>query len=168
VVHPEAARGDDEVGRVVEQGLDHGAQLGRVVLAVGVQGDHVPGAEVGGQLVADAEGGTVAQVDRQHAGEHPGLEGHTGRVVGPPVHHHQSRHLEVADQRGHGLQHVADVGFLLVGGDDRHHRPEAEVGVALLEVGPGVVQGELVEGGCPLSLPRLGQGDPAVPLGGRH
>ena len=39
---PEPPRGDDEVGLVVDQRLEHDRDLGRVVLAVGVEGDHVP------------------------------------------------------------------------------------------------------------------------------
>ncbi len=35
-----------------------------IVLPVGVEGDHVPGAVRRGQLVAQLEGGALAQVDR--------------------------------------------------------------------------------------------------------
>ena len=64
LVHAEPAGGDDEVGRVVEQRLEHGRHFARVVLAVGVEGDHVAGAVGGGQLVAQAQGGALAQVHR--------------------------------------------------------------------------------------------------------
>ena len=41
LVHAEAARGHHEVGFVVHERLQHLRQLGRIVLAVGVEGDHV-------------------------------------------------------------------------------------------------------------------------------
>jgi hypothetical protein len=98
----------------------------------------------------------------------PGVDGHARRVVGPAVHHHQRGDLEVPDQGGHGLQDVADVLFLLVGGDHRHHRAELHPRVPLLEIGLGVIEGEPAQVGGPLALAGLGQGQPAMPLGGRH
>ena len=107
-------------------GCEHGRHLGRVVLAVGVEGDHVAGAVGRGQPVAEPQGRALAQVDRQHAGVDPGVEGHLGGAVGAAVDHHQGGDLEVADEGRHGLQHVADVVLLLVGGDEGHHRAEPD------------------------------------------
>ncbi len=44
------------------------AHLGRVVLAVGVEGDHVAGPPVDAEAVADPEGHPVAEVGREDTG----------------------------------------------------------------------------------------------------
>ena len=64
LVGAESAAGDDEVALVGQDGGEHLRDLGRVVLAVGVEGHDIGGAQGGGQLVADLEGHALAHVDR--------------------------------------------------------------------------------------------------------
>ncbi len=168
LVNAQPTAGDHEVGRVVQEGLDHRGHLGGIVLAVGIQGDHVAGPVRLGQPVAEFERGTLAQVDREHTGHHPGVQGHLGGAVRTAVHHHQGGHLEVTDQGGHGLQHVPDVLLFLVGGDEGHHRAEPGVRVPLLEIGPGPLHHESGHLATSPGVPAVGKGEPSVPLCRRH
>ena len=98
-VDAEPARGDHEVGRVVEQGREHGGHLAGSFWpsASRVTTYRAPCCEA--SCVAEPQGRTLAQVDGQHAGVHAGVEGDLGRAVGAAVHHHEGRHLEIADER---------------------------------------------------------------------
>ena len=61
---PEHPRGHDEVRLVVDEGLEHDRDLGRVVLAVGVEGDHVLRAQLDAERVADPQRVAVARGSR--------------------------------------------------------------------------------------------------------
>ena len=65
-----------------------------------------------------------------------------GAVVAA-VHHHQGGDGQAVDLGGDGLQDVADVVGLQIGGDEDDDRAEGGVGMAATEVGPGQAHDEV-------------------------
>ena len=99
-------------------------QVGRVPLAVAVQGADVLGAALPGDPVAEPERDAVAAVSRQGADQRAVPLRDLGGVVGAAVVDDQQRDRHVGDLLRHLVQDGADVVRLVVGGD--HDRPAAE------------------------------------------
>ena len=125
--------GHHEVRLVVDQRLQHGRDLGGVVLAVGVQCDDVLRPELDAQGVAHPQRVAVAEVLGQHVGHGAGVLGHLVGLVGASVDHDEGRDREPTGHGRHGGQHRADVGLLLVGADQADDRRQLQVWVALVE-----------------------------------
>ena len=123
----EEARAVDGVGGSGAEGRQHGRQVGRVVLQVGVLHD---GERPGHRLEAGAHGGALAAVvgvlqqrDRERVVGGQPIEDLAGAVGGAVVAHDE---LAVGQCRPHLAQQLLGEGLFVVDGDD--HR-EAEAGL---------------------------------------
>ncbi len=96
------------------EGLEEARDLGRVMLAVGVQGDDRGGPGIQGVAEAGAQGRALARVWDLAQDRGTGRLGRIGRVVGRPVIDHDDR--QVGDRSGHDR---TDPRALLVGRDER-------------------------------------------------
>ena len=133
-VGPEHPRGHDEVGLVLDQRLEHGRDLGRVVLAVGVEGDAVLRAQLDAEGVTHPQGVAVAQVLAQHEGHGAAVLGDLGGLVLAAVDHDQRGDGQTAGLGRHFVEDGADVVLLLVGADEADDGGELQVGVAQVEL----------------------------------
>src|SRR3954453_5700998 len=108
-------------------GREHGRDLVRVPLHVGVERDDEPAAELADQLVAEPQRDAVAAVAIE-----PGevdtvvLGDHLSGAIAAAVIDHEDGDRQPAGDRGNRVQHGADAVLLVVGGDQRHDRGKPE------------------------------------------
>ena len=125
----ELAGAEDEVRLAALHDRDHRGQVGRVPLAVAVEGGDVLRAALAGDPVAEPERDAVAAVGRQRADQRAVPLGDLRRGVGTAVVDHEQRHRHVGDLLRNFVQDGADVVGLVVSGDDDDQRLKLEVRV---------------------------------------
>ena len=81
----QAPRADYEVRLVIDERLEHGGDLRRVVLAVRVGGHNELGTQFDAERIAHAEGVAVAEVLRQDERDGAGVERHLVGVIIPSI-----------------------------------------------------------------------------------
>ena len=128
-VLPQAPGRHDEVGLVVDQGLQHDRDLRRVVLTVGVERHHELRSELDGQRIPHPERVAMAEVLREHEGDRTGLGAPRVGVVVAAVDDHHRGQRQAAGLGRHGIEHGADVVLLLEGADEADDGGELQVGV---------------------------------------
>ena len=116
--HP--SRADDEVRLVRDDRLDQAVHLGRVVLAVGIEGHDDIDAEPLGDEVAGLEGGALAAVDRVADDVGALRPGDVGRPVAGAIVDDQ----DVGGQAGHLRRHLGQDAGQAVGLVERRDADE--------------------------------------------
>ena len=93
-VNAKPTRRQDEVGLVIDQRLEHHRYLGRIVLPIGIERDHIVGPELDAEPIADPQRHAVAEVRREHEGECAVLERDLCSSVCATVHDDQRDHRQ--------------------------------------------------------------------------
>ena len=129
--HP---RGHDEVRLVVDEGLEHDRDLLRIVLAIGIQGDHVLRPQLHAQRVPDPQRIAVTEVLAQYERDCARLPGDLACLVAPAVDDDERSDREPTRLRRHGRQHRTDVGLLFICANEADDGRQLEVGVPRVEL----------------------------------
>src|SRR5215469_774243 len=133
---PELTRPDHEVGLVFLQDAQHGWQVGRVPLPVAVERGDVVGTSLAGDAVPGPQRHTVAAVGGERADERAVPLGDLGGAVRAAVVDHQARHAHASYLIRDLIEHLADVGGLVVGGDDDNQWLQLDVRIRADECFP--------------------------------